>query len=158
MFFDGNLKYTYQLPFLFNDELVSFYITYEDNNGTAFRDPQNNYYSFYYGSLDIGLNLEPDQTYSDYIVSAPYPNPFYPEISTFTSISVKSDGNENLNIRIVDPLGQQVMSYNTVTNDDLNRFDWFGKRDNGMPVASGAYYFLIDLGGKQYSRNLVLLR
>ena len=158
MFFDSNLRYTFQLPFLFNNELVGFYITYEDNNGMTFRDPQNNYYSFYYGSLDIGLNLEPDQTYSDYIVSEPYPNPFYPEISTFTTVSIKSEGNENLTIRIVDPLGQQVMYYNSVTTDDLNQFDWFGKRDNGMPVASGTYYFLIDLEGKQFSRKLVLLR
>lgn len=158
MDFDGSLRYTYQFPFLFNDDLVRFYITYEDNNSNSFRDPQNNYYSFYYGSLDIGLNLEPDQTYSDYAVSEPFPNPFYPEIYSFTSVSIKSNGNEKLNIRIIDPLGQQVLLYNSITTDGLNRFDWLGEQDNGLPVASGVYYLLIDLDGKKHSRNLVLLR
>lgn len=156
--FDGNLKYTFKLPYLFNDELVDFYFTYEDNSGASFRDPVSNNYKFYYGSLDISLNTDLKRTYTDYIVSEPYPNPFYPLQNSFTSISIKSSGNENLTIRIIDPLGQQVGYYSTVTADDENRFDWYGKNENGVPMASGAYYFLIDLNGKQYSRNLVLLR
>ena len=76
----------------------------------------------------------------------------------FTSISIKSSGNENLIIRIIDPLGQQVGYYSSVTIDDQNRFDWYGRNENGAPLASGVYYLLIDLNGKQYSRNLVLLR
>ena len=55
------------------------------------------------------------RTYTDYIVSEPYPNPFNPAQSTFTSISIKSSGNENLTIRIIDPLGQQVGYYNAIT-------------------------------------------
>jgi len=158
MNYDGNLRYTYKLPFLFNDDLVEFYFSYTDLNGTVFREPVNNNYKFYYGSLEIHLNLNLQMTYTDYIVSEPYPNPFYPALNTFTSISIKSTGNENLTIRIIDPLGQQVSYYSTVTADDENRFDWYGKLDNGAPVASGVYYFLIDLNGKKFSRNLVLLR
>jgi len=67
-------------------------------------------------------------------------------------------GNENLIIRIIDPLGQQVGYYNSITVDDENRFDWYGTNERGVPLAIGVYYFLIDLNGKQYSRNLVLLR
>lgn len=156
--FDGSLKYSFKLPYLFNDELVDFYFTYDDNTGATLRDPLSNNYKFYYGSLDISLNTDLKRTYTDYIVSEPYPNPFYPLQNSFTSISIKSSGNENLTIRIIDPLGQQVGYYSTVTADDENRFDWYGKNENGVPMASGAYYFLIDLNGKQYSRNLVLLR
>ncbi len=158
MGFDGNLTYTFKLPYLFNDELVDFYFTYEDNTGASFRDPVNSNYRFYYGSLDISLNTELKRTYSDYIVSEPYPNPFYPLQSTFTSVSIKSSGNENLTIRIIDPLGQEVGHFNTITTDGENKFDWFGKQDNGIWLASGVYYFLIDLDGKKFSRNLVLLR
>jgi len=158
MEFDGNLKYTFQLPYLFNDELVDFYFTYEDNTGASFRDPVSSNYRFYYGSLDISLNTYLKRTYADYIVSEPYPNPFYPLQSTFTSVSIKSSGNENLTIRIIDPLGQEVGYFNTITTDGENRFDWFGKLDNGVWLASGVYYFLIDLNGKKFSRNLVLLR
>jgi len=158
MDFDGNMNYHYKMPFLFNDDLVDFYFTYEDNSGNPFRDPLNNNYKFYYGSLDISLNTDLKKTYTDYIVSEPYPNPFYPLSNTFTSISIKSTGNENLTIRVIDPLGQQVGYYNSVTSDDENRFDWNGKNENGVQVVSGVYYFLIDLNGKHYSRNLVLLR
>lgn len=158
MDYDGSLKLSFKLPYLFNDELVDFYFTYEDSTGASFRDPVSNNYKFYYGSLDISLNTVLNRTYTDYIVSEPYPNPFYPSQSTFTSISVKSSGNENLTIRIIDPLGQQVGYYSTVTFDDENRFDWYGKNENGVPMASGVYYFLINLNDKYYSRNLVLLR
>lgn len=33
MQFDGNLKYFIKLPYLFNDDLVDFYFTYDDNTG-----------------------------------------------------------------------------------------------------------------------------
>ena len=58
MEFDGNMKYAFKFPYLFNDELVNFYFTYEDNTGASFRDPVSNNYKFYYGSLDISLNTE----------------------------------------------------------------------------------------------------
>ena len=81
--FDGNLKYSLKLPYLFNDELVDFYFTYDDNSGATLRDPISNNYKFYYGSLEISLNTDLKRTYNDYIVSEPYPNPFYPLQSTF---------------------------------------------------------------------------
>ncbi len=132
MEFDGNLKYSIKLPYFFNDELIDFYFTYDDNTGASFREPVSSNYKFYYGSLDISLNLNTKKTYSDFIVSDPYPNPFYPDLNTFTSILIKSSGNENLTIRIYDPLGQQVGYYSTVTNDDENRFNWYGKNINGV--------------------------
>lgn len=156
--YDGILKYDFKFPYLFNNDLVEFYFTYEDNTGASYREPVSGNYKFFYGSLDVSLNLNPQQTYSDYIVSEPYPNPFYPLQSTFTSVLINSSGNENLTIRIIDPLGQQVGFYSTVTTDGENRFDWFGKNDECVSLSSGAYYFLIDLNGKLFSRNLVLLR
>jgi hypothetical protein len=158
MEFDGNLKYTIKLPYLFNDELVDFYFTYEDNSGYPFREPLNVNYKFFYGSLDISLYTDLKRTYTDYIVSEPYPNPFYPELNSFTSVLIESSGNENLTIRIIDPLGQQVGYYSTVTIDDKNRFDWYGRNESGVAMASGVYYFLIDLNSKLYSRSLVLMR
>lgn len=156
--FGGSLKYNFRFPYLFNNDLVEFYFTYDDNTGASYREPVSGNYKFFYGSLDVSLNLSPQQTYSDYIVSEPYPNPFHPLQSTFTSVLIKSSGNENLTIRIIDPIGQQVGFYSTVTTDGENRFDWFGKNAEGVSLSSGAYYFLIDLNGKLYSRNLVLLR
>ena len=156
--YDGSLKYTLKLPYFFNDDLVEFYFMYDDNTGATYRDPVSSNYKFFYGSLNISLNLNIKKTYSDYIVSDPFPNPFYPALHTFTSILIKSSGNENLTIRIIDPLGQQVGYYNPVTNDDEYRFDWYGKNSRGISLSSGAYYLVIDLNGKSYSRKLVLLR
>ena len=158
MEFDGNLKYSLKLPYLFNDDLVDFYFMYDDNTGATFRDPLSSNYRFYYGSLDIRLNTDLVQTYTDYIVSEPFPNPFNPVKSTFTSVSIKSSGNENLTIRIINPLGQQVGYYNSITTDGEFRFNWYGKNGSGEELASGIYYFLIDLDGKKYSKNLVLLK
>ena len=158
MNYDGNLRYTFDLPYIFDNQLVDFYFTYNDNNGNNFRNPLNTNYKFYYGSLNISFNLNPELAYTDYTVSQPYPNPFYPVQNTFTSVSIKTSGNENLTIRIIDPLGQQVYYYNTVTTGLDFRFDWYGKTVSGMSVASGAYYFLIDLNGKKFSRNLILLK
>ncbi|MBK9098265.1 MAG: S8 family serine peptidase [bacterium] len=158
MQFDGNLKYSLKLPYLFNNDLVDFFFTYDDNTGATFREPVSGNYRFYYGSLDIKLNTDLVQTYTDYIVSEPYPNPFYPLLHSFTSVSIKSSGDENLTIKIINPLGQQVGYYNTITTDGEFRFDWNGKNADGVPLASGAYYFLIEIGGNKYSRNLILLR
>jgi serine protease AprX len=158
MEFDGSLKHSYKLPFLKRNDLVDFYFTYEDYTGISFRDPQNKNYKFYYGSLDISLNIDLKTPYSDYLVSEPYPNPFYPAVNNFTSVSVKSTGNENLTIRIITPLGEEVWYYNSVTVIDENIFKWNGKSGSGVPVASGVYYLLVDLDGKLFSRNLVLLR
>ena len=112
MNYDGNLRYTFDLPYIFDNQLVDFYFTYNDNNGNNFRNPLNTNYKFYYGSLNISFNLNPELAYTDYTVSQPYPNPFYPVQNTFTSVSIKTSGNENLTIRIIDPLGQQVYYYN----------------------------------------------
>ncbi|MEJ2103002.1 MAG: S8 family serine peptidase [Ignavibacteriaceae bacterium] len=158
MTFDGNLRFSFDLPYFFNNELVDFYFTYDDNNRNSYREPLNNNYKFYYGSFDISLNLNPETSYVDYQVSEPYPNPFYPIQNTFTSLSIKTSGNENLTVRIIDPLGQQVYYYNTITSGYDFRFDWYGKNESGLALASGAYFFLIDLNGKKYSRNLVLIR
>ena len=122
MNYDDNLRFTFNLPYLFNNELVDFYLTYNDNSGNSYRDPLNSTYKFYYGSLDISLNLNPEISYVDYQVSEPYPNPFYPIQSTFTSVSIKTTGNENLTVKIIDPLGQQVYYYNTITSGYDFRF------------------------------------
>ncbi len=73
MEFDDNLKYSVRLPYFFNDELINFYFTYDDSTGALYREPVSSNYKFYYGSLDISLNLSTKKTFSDFIVSDPYP-------------------------------------------------------------------------------------
>jgi hypothetical protein len=158
MQFDGQYSYKFLFPYLFNGDLVSFYITYSDLNNKIFRDPFEDVYKFFYGQLDIQLNLDLKKKYTDFIVSDPFPNPFIPQNQLETYIDVKSDGNESLRVTIINALGQQVKTLNLTTSAGTNRIVWMGYSENGTPVASGAYYFLIDLNGVKYSRNLILLR
>jgi len=158
MEFDLEHKYNFKLPFFFNGDLINFFFTYKDFSGTSFRDPVDDTYKFFYGQLNINLNLNLERTFTDFIISEPYPNPFIPARQTFTRISVKSSGNELLKIKIIDPTGQLVETYSSVTQEGTNHYDWYGKTSSGINAASGAYYFLVDLNGKKYSRNLILLR
>ncbi len=158
MQFDGEYSYKFLFPFLFIGDIVIFYITYEDFNNNMFRDPFEDVYKFIYGQLNIQLNLDLKKEYINFIVSDPFPNPFILQNQRETYIDVKSDGNESLRVTIIDALGQQVKTLNLTTTAGTNRIVWMGYSDNGTTVASGAYYFLIDLNGTKYSRNLILLR
>jgi len=158
MDFDQNYGYEFKLPFFFDGDLINFFFTYKDFGGTSFRDPVADTYKFFYGQLNINLNLNLERTFTDFIISEPYPNPFVPAQQTFTRISIKSSGSESLKIKIIDPTGQQVVTYSTVTREGTNNYDWYGKTGKGINASSGAYYFLVDLNGKKYSRNLILLR
>jgi hypothetical protein len=158
MQFDGQYSYNFNFPYLFNGDLVSFYITFNDINNNEFRDPVEDVYKFFYGQLDVQLNLDLKKEYTNFIVSDPFPNPFNPKNQQETYIDIKSNGNEILSVLIVDALGQQVKKFNQITSAGTNRIVWMGYSENGTPVSSGAYYFLIDLNGVKYSRNLILLR
>ncbi len=157
MVHEGNFNYTFALPVFFDGELIDFYFTFNDGQSN-FRNPPADNFKFFYGQLDIYLNLNLKKTFTDFVVSEPFPNPFNPALHSFTRISVKSYGNEFLRVKIIDPIGQLVKEYSTVTFEGTNQFDWYGKTLQGLNAASGAYYFLVELDGRKYSRNLILLR
>ena len=146
------------LPFLVNGDEVSFYLTYSDSAGNTYREPDSREYGFYYGQLDISLNLPAEKKFTDYDVSEVYPNPFYPAIHNFTRLTVKSSGNEKLRVVVIDASGQQVIAYETETIEGENYFDWKGVSNLGINCASGAYFYLIHLGGKNFGRKMILLR
>jgi len=158
MEFDLNHGYEFELPSFSDGDLINFFFTYQDYNGNSFRDPVDDAYKFFYGKLNVSLNLDLQKEFDDFIVSNPFPNPFYPKTKVFTIVRVKSSGNEALDVIIVDALGQQVKKFNRITNEGNNDIIWEGDSEIGIPVASGPYYFLVNLNGKIYSRNLILLR
>ncbi|MBT8380437.1 MAG: S8 family peptidase [Ignavibacteria bacterium] len=159
MLFDGEYSYNFLFPsYLFSGDLVNFYLTYNDFNSNSFRDPFEDVYKFFYGQFNVQLNLDLIKEYTDFVISDPFPNPFVPATQVYTTIQIKSAGNENFSIVIIDALGQQVKKYSGITNAGTNEFTWFGDSENKISVSSGAYYLLIDLDGKKYSRSLILLR
>jgi hypothetical protein len=158
MQFDGKYSFSFLFPYLFDGDLINFYITYADFSNNTFRVPINDLYKFFYGQLDIQLSLDLKREYTDYVVSDPYPNPFFPKEQIETYIDIKSGGNENLQVTIIDALGQQVKKFNQLTSPGTNRIVWMGFSENGSAVSSGAYYFLIELSDDKYGRKIVLLR
>lgn len=158
MEFDGRRTFTYHFPLSSQDDEIEFYITYSDSSGNSFRTPSNGNYKFIYGQMDIALNLKLVNEYSDFIVSEVFPNPFIPDLYSFTTLAVKSSGNEKLRIAIIDASGQQVKVFETITIEGENYFDWNGISDNGKFCASGVYLYLVRLGSKNYGRKMVLIK
>lgn len=158
MEFDLNFGYTFRIPSLSGADLVNFFFRFSDLAGAGFRDPPSSSYRFYYGQLNISLNLESGLIPDDAIVSEPFPNPFNPEMHSLANIYIESSGGESLKIRIYNSIGQQVSTYNVLTRDGINKFVWDGTGDNGTEVASGAYYFVLELDGKKFDKGIILLR
>ncbi len=155
--FDNNLTYTFEFPYLINGDLVDFYFTYTDSNNVYYTEPQSTSYVFYAGQLNISLNLNPKE-YVSYIVSNPYPNPFLPNRFGFSRVSIRSSGGEKIKITIIDPTGQKIKEINAISENGESHYDWDGKSDSGIPVASGVYFFLIEKNGEEFGRKLVLLK
>ena len=156
--FSGNWDYTFTLPSLPGNTIFNFYFTYEDNNGVTYRVPENSTYKINYGNLDVSLNIALQTYLANENISDLYPNPYLPMKSGNVRIKYKSPGNEILNIMIIDGSGRKVKGINITTDPGEHDVEWDGKNDRGEPVASGVYYFLINLNGQKYGKKLVLLK
>lgn len=154
----GEYSYTYSLPWKNNGELLQFYITYSDSLNNTHLKPENGFYKFIYGTESISLNLETQQfpVYGD--VSEFFPNPFIPADHKTARINFQSSGNEMFKLFIIDGAGQKVIEKNIISIAGTNLFEWDGYSDRGYLCASGVYYALIQLGGKEFGRKIVLLK
>lgn len=154
----GDYDFTYTFPLRNNGDLVEFSIVYSDSQNNNFILPQSGKFKFTYGSDIISLNLDIQTPRSDYEVSDFYPNPFIPAQHRTTRINYYSSGKESFKLLLIDGAGQKVkdISVNTIAGE--NYFEWDGYSDRGFTCASGVYYALIQLGGKEYGKKLVLLK
>lgn len=154
----GEYSYSYSLPWRTNGDLVQFYITYSDSLNNTYLLPENGYYKFIYGTESISFNLETQQlpAYGD--VSDFFPNPFIPADHKTVRINFQSTGNEIFKLFIIDGAGQKVVERNIISIAGTNLFEWDGYADRGYLCASGVYYALIQLGGKEFGKKIVLLK
>ncbi|NLI14946.1 MAG: T9SS type A sorting domain-containing protein, partial [candidate division Zixibacteria bacterium] len=85
-----------------------------------------------------------------------YPNPFnsYTAFLTPGNLSDKDDAY----IEIFDILGAKIKSI-TISSSS-NRVVWDGANQNGIPVASGVYFYRLCKGDRRYSsvHKMILLR
>ncbi len=153
----SNLQYQFPVPQLNLNDKINFYFIIYDSTGNSKRIPQNDSYSFFYGSLQINLNIKTESyTYSR--ISEIYPNPFIPTDHNYTRIKYKSLGNEKVDVSIIDASGQVVKQISQISSLGENFIEWDGISDRGYLCASGVYYFLINIGNENYGKKLILLK
>lgn len=154
--FEGTFRYGFNFPSFAFGRNIQFYFTYKDSANNDIREPLNKNYQFNYGDLDISLNVA-ETNFNDYIVSDPFPNPFLPAEHKNVRINFKSAGNELFKMAIIDGSGQKVKEISKLSTIGNNFVEWDGFSNHGYLCASGVYYLLIQLGGKEYGKKMILL-
>lgn len=151
--------YTFTLPQTMSGT-QSFNITYIDSMNTIHLLPETGKYKFNYGSDIIFYNLDLQTLAGDFVVSDFYPNPFLPFQNKYVSFNYYTNGSELIRVLIIDGAGQKVKEIKTTTPalPGFYFISWDGFSDQGYLCASGVYYALIQLSGKEYGKKLVLLK
>ena len=153
--FDGRLKYGFAVPAMPDSQSFSFYYTYQDSSGASFREPSSNYYTLKYGRMNVDLGSAPVSNFVGNVLSRNYPNPF----NAATKIDFYSAGSDRAKLIVIDGIGQTVkVLFNGTANIGINTVEWDGKNSYGVKCASGVYYYILTLAGKDYGNKLVLLR
>ncbi len=155
LIYDDSLAFTYGFPLLQINKNIEFYYTYKDSSGNNHRDPLAKNYNFESGSKIIALNINSKSRDVNFVLGKNYPNPF----SKNTKIDFISNANEKAELIILSSIGEKVKTlFNGISSIGINTIVWDGKNDNGINVASGVYYYLLNLGGKQYGGKMVLVK
>jgi len=91
-------------------------------------------------------------------LSQNHPNPFNPE--TLISFQLDSSDIEDAVLSIYNIKGQKVKIFDSFigNNSGTNTVIWNGTDDNGSPVASGIYFYRLDVNEVHKIRKMVLLR
>ena len=88
-------------------------------------------------------------------VSQNYPNPFNPA----TTIDFQMPGRSNVSIAIYNAAGQQVRTLlNEYRDAGTYSIVWDGKRDDGVSLASGAYFTQVTIGNFAQTKKMLLLK
>ena len=103
---------------------------------------------------EMGLGYTP-QLPEAHSLSANYPNPFNP--STAIEYRVAADG--LVHLRIYDLSGQLVRDLVSAHRmRGRHTVSWDSRDNSGARVASGVYYYTLDVGTQRFSRKMVLLK
>jgi hypothetical protein len=100
--------------------------------------------------------LEDDQLSLVNRLSQNQPNPFNPE--TVISFDLK-DLSKPAKLTIYNPKGQVVkVLFEGTAKSHTNRITWDGKDTQGIAVASGIYYYILESSGYRESRKMLLMK
>ncbi|MBN1449268.1 MAG: HYR domain-containing protein, partial [Bacteroidetes bacterium] len=84
-----------------------------------------------------------------------YPNPFNPS----TLISFGTPEEQHLELRVYNAMGMPVRTLvNTVLDAGQYTVEWDGRDDNGQPLSSGVYLYMLRSGSAHVERKMILAR
>jgi hypothetical protein len=113
------------------------------------------YYDNVVFELDPGTGTPPSSAVRGNLLAQNYPNPFNP--STKIRFSLERPG--MVSISIYDLAGRRVA---TLQEGEMESGEhsvvWNGRSDNGDPVASGQYRYVMKTAEGQVSRSMILLK
>ena len=108
-------------------------------------------------ATDVEDESEGVKPVCDFELLGNYPNPFNP--STTIQFKVNKMLNRIVTIKIYDILGRLVRVLSiVVTHPGHYELQWDGKLDNGLPAASGNYFYLVDFGEAILAGKMQLLK
>jgi hypothetical protein len=109
----------------------------------------------YTGSTGISDNDGSETLPADGLLSQNYPNPFNPS----TTIDYSVPRRERVTLQVFNIQGQLVA---TMLNEDKSageyQITWSGKDEAGNQLATGAYFYTLQVGETTYSRKMILLK
>jgi len=96
---------------------------------------------------------------NEYKLYSNYPNPFNPETTIRFDVFAANGQMENINIQIYNSLGQRVR---TLVNEAMSigeySITWDGKDDNGRRIATGTYFYQLQVGDFTSTKKMSLLK
>ncbi len=100
----------------------------------------------------VGVN---NKTITNYSLSQNYPNPFNPS----TNINYTMPATAKVQIRIYDINGNLINNLvDNIESAGNHVAQWNGKNQNGTTVASGAYFYQIQIGDFVQAKKMILLK
>ena len=109
----------------------------------------------YYTAYDVVSTTLENTLPLDFEVYPAYPNPFNP----VTTIGYYLPNEGSVNIIIYDMMGREIKVLQSgIQTPGHGKVQWNASNDKGQPVSAGVYLYQINIGGKMYSKKMVLLK
>lgn len=118
--------------------------------------PQDGYFVIFSGdtSFKTGVATSPNAP-TDFQLQQSYPNPFNPRTTIEYSLLKRGI----VSLKIFDVLGKEVISLiNEMQERGVHHVQWDGRNSEGQSMASGIYYYQLQMNGTAETRKLVYLK
>ena len=105
-------------------------------------------------SLNVITSVESSESLpSKFALEQNYPNPF----SSSTSISYELNKQTDVQLTIYDVLGREVKKFSVGNqNVGVHGVQWDARNNFGVKLASGVYFYTMQVGGKTLTKKMVL--